>query len=90
MPSTIRCPACGHPLVALDLPAPTPASVARDPSSPLLLTVAEAARALAISRNATYALLESDLPVVRMGRSIRVPRAALEAWVGARTVGDSG
>lgn len=50
------------------------------------LRVEEAARMLLISRTVAYALarrwLETDgsegLPAVRIGRSIRIPRAALE------------
>jgi excisionase family DNA binding protein len=50
------------------------------------LRVEEAARVLRISRASAYALtrrfLETDgregLPAVRVGRSVRVPRAALE------------
>jgi excisionase family DNA binding protein len=52
----------------------------------LFLRVEEAARVLRISRTSAYALtrrfLETDgregLPVVRVGRSVRVPAAALE------------
>ena len=53
---------------------------------PEVLTVEEAARLLRIGRNNAYALarqwLATDggqgLPVVRLGRSLRVPRAALQ------------
>jgi excisionase family DNA binding protein len=52
---------------------------------PDVLTVAEAAEVLRIGRGAAYALarqyLDSDgregLPVMRLGRSLRVPRAQL-------------
>ncbi len=52
---------------------------------PEVLTIEEAAKVLRISRGAAYALarqwLDSDgrqgLPVVRLGRSLRVPRAGL-------------
>ncbi len=52
---------------------------------PEVLTIEEAAKVLRISRGAAYALarqwLDSGgrqgLPVVRLGRSLRVPRAAL-------------
>ena len=55
------------------------------------LTVEEAARVLRLGRTAAYALArtwrETDgqdgLPVVAFGRSLRVPRAALEAISGA-------
>ena len=46
---------------------------------PLVLTVEEAAKALRIGRTAAYAAVRSgDLPAVRVGRSLRIPRAALE------------
>jgi excisionase family DNA binding protein len=57
---------------------------------PVLLTVEEAARVLRIGRTAAYALARRDLAaggseglrVVRVGRLLRVPRAALEDLVG--------
>ncbi len=63
--------------------------VVPDPPSfdelPEVLTIGEAAKVLRISRGAAYALarqwLDSGgregLPVVRLGRSLRVPRAGL-------------
>lgn len=53
---------------------------------PEVLTVDEAARLLRIGRNNAYALARQwlasggahGLPVVRLGRSLRVPRAALQ------------
>lgn len=48
----------------------------------LLVTVEEAAEALAISRTALYALLRGgEIQVVHIGRSVRVPVVALEAFV---------
>ena len=45
----------------------------------LLLTVNEAARLLRLSRAFTYELVNrGDLPAVRFGRRVLVPRAALE------------
>lgn len=55
---------------------------------PVLLTVEEAARALSLGRSKTYALLASGaLPVVRIGRSVRVPAAALREWAEQLTHG---
>lgn len=54
------------------------------------LTLEEAARVLRIGRNTAYELARQyvctdgakGLPVVRVGRALRVPRALLEAWHG--------
>ena len=49
---------------------------------PVLLRMEEAARLAGLSRSTAYQLAASGaLPVVRIGRSIRVPREALLAWV---------
>lgn len=56
---------------------------------PPFLRVEEAARILRISRSAAYELanawLATDgsagLPVIRLGRTIRVPRAAIERFL---------
>ena len=58
---------------------------------PDLLTVEEAARVLRIGRTAAYGLARvwretggrEGLPVVNLGRLLRVPRSALEAATGA-------
>lgn len=51
-----------------------------------LLTVPEAARALRIGRNLAYALVaRGELPSVRLGRIIRVPRGALARWLDAQS-----
>lgn len=48
----------------------------------LVLTVSEAAQVLRISRNLAYELVaKGELPSVRLGRLIRVPRFGLEAWI---------
>jgi excisionase family DNA binding protein len=50
---------------------------------PLVLTVEEAADALRIGRTAAYeAVRRGDIPSVRICRSIRVPRHALEQMLG--------
>jgi excisionase family DNA binding protein len=49
---------------------------------PLLLTVTEAARLLRISRNLCYELIaQKQLPHIRLGRRILVPRHGLEQWI---------
>jgi excisionase family DNA binding protein len=54
--------------------------------APLLLRAAEVAKLLGLGRSTVFALLAAgELPVVRIGRSVRVPRAALERWVDERT-----
>ncbi len=48
----------------------------------LLLKPAEAAEALGVGRSKIYALLAAgELPVVRVGHSVRVPHEALRRWV---------
>ena len=49
---------------------------------PLLFRVEEAARMLGVSRATLYKLIDAEaLPTVRFGKSVRVPRKALEEWV---------
>ncbi len=51
-----------------------------------LLSVAQVARLLCCGRTKAYELVASgELPVVRIGRSVRVPAVALEAWIAIRT-----
>ncbi len=53
---------------------------------PLLLRADEAAVALGLGRSTIYELLASGkLPAIRFGRAIRVPKAALEAWIREQT-----
>ena len=50
-----------------------------------LLTVPEAAKLLRISRNLAYELVaRQQLPCVRLGRVIRVPRTSLDAWIASQ------
>jgi excisionase family DNA binding protein len=52
---------------------------------PDLLTVPEAAKLLRISRNLAYELVaRRELPCVRLGRVIRVPRTSLDAWIASQ------
>ena len=51
----------------------------------LLLRPAEAATALGIGRTKVYELIAAgELPSIRIGASVRVPVAALEAWIARR------
>jgi len=54
----------------------------------LLLRAEEVARLLGIGRTKVYELIgRGELPVVRIGRLVRVPRAELEQWIRDRVVG---
>jgi excisionase family DNA binding protein len=59
-----------------------------------LLTVREAARLMKLSKSQTYALCQRRaIPTIRLGRSVRIPREELEAWLrrqvrSAEEVGD--
>lgn len=56
-----------------------------DTHAPVLITVPEAARRLAIGRTLTYELIAAnELPAVRIGRAIRVPADAIDAFVDRR------
>ena len=84
MSSAIRCPSCGHALATLDTAplggAPAPAPPA---NAPVLLRVTEAADLLSISRSTLYQLIaRRDIAVIKIGRSVRVPRAAVERMAG--------
>ncbi len=53
---------------------------------PLLLRAEEAARLLSIGRSKVFEMMARDeLPgVVRIGRSVRISRSALERWIAER------
>jgi excisionase family DNA binding protein len=51
-----------------------------------ILRVEDAQRILGVSRWMVYELIRrGELPVLRVGRLIRIPRPALEAWIEAQT-----
>lgn len=51
-----------------------------------LLSVADAARILGISRPTAYRLIaDRELPAIRLRGTIRVPAAALERWLSEQT-----
>jgi excisionase family DNA binding protein len=55
-------------------------------SERLAYTVTETASALGIGRTVAYDLIRrGEIPHVRIGRSIRIPRASLDSWLTART-----
>jgi len=57
---------------------------------PLLVDSREVARLLGIGRTKAFELMARDqLPVVRIGRSVRVLRSALERWVSEQVVGQA-
>lgn len=57
----------------------------------LLLKVAEAAELAGISRSHAYKLVKAGVwPTIRIGSSIRVPMAALEAWIENQLQGPNG
>ena len=52
------------------------------PGNHELLTVMEAADLLRVSRNTMYELIWQDqVPYLKLGRLIRVPRSALLTWI---------
>jgi excisionase family DNA binding protein len=54
----------------------------------ILLRPEEVREALGLSRTVVYGMIASgELPVVRVGRAVRVPRDGLERWVRERTAG---
>jgi len=49
---------------------------------PLVLTVDEARRVLRVGRRQLYqAIARRDVHTLKVGRSIRIPRSSLEAWL---------
>jgi excisionase family DNA binding protein len=59
-----------------------PAADASSPCEPLLLRPVEAARLLGVGRSKLFEMLaRNELPVIRMGRCVRIPRRELALWV---------
>ena len=55
----------------------------------LLLRVEEAATLLGVGRTTVYAMVSTQrLPIVRIGRSVRIPREALVQWIREHIDGD--
>ena len=52
---------------------------------PLLLRISEVVKMLNLSRSKVYDLIaRGELPSIRIGRSCRVPRTALHAWLASQ------
>ncbi len=68
------------------IPTQSPPIARNSPGEKLLLRIEEAAERLSISRSKTYELISTGgLPVVRLGRSVRIPTEALRQWIRTRT-----
>jgi len=60
-------------------------------NEPVLLRVAEASRLMSLSRTKVYEMAEKgEIPVVRIGTAVRIPRRKLLAWIEERTVSPKG
>jgi excisionase family DNA binding protein len=56
------------------------------PERPMLLRISEVAEALSISRSSAYVLIRTgEIPVVRIGRSVRVSTYDLQSWIRANS-----
>jgi len=64
------------------VPGPRPAADDQSQREPLLLRPVEAARLLGIGRSKLFEMLaRQELPVVRLGRCVRIPRRELASWI---------
>ena len=58
---------------------------------PAMLTAAELAGALGISRAGAYTLIHrKDFPTLQIGKRLMVPKDKLIAWINRNTTGDKG
>jgi len=56
-------------------------------NEPELLRVAEASKLMSLSRTKVYEMAEKgQIPVVRIGTAVRIPRKKLLLWIEERTV----
>src|SRR5438105_750057 len=79
--ATVRVPTAGTELGSD--PVQDPASTATEP---WLLDSRDVSRLLGIGRTKVFQMMaRAEIPVVRIGRSVRVPRGALEHWIESST-----
>ena len=56
----------------------------------LLLRPTEVARVLGLGRSTIYELMHAgELPVIHIGRAVRIPRRAVETWIEERAAAES-
>lgn len=66
-------------------PIERPEPLAKSDDPRMLLTVKDVEAALQLGRTRAYELVRSgELPVIRIGRAVRIPRDALRRWVEAQ------
>src|SRR5450759_1841340 len=66
-------------------PAPHPVAPPADHGEPWLIDSREVARLLGVSRTKAFQMMgRNELPVVRIGRCVRVSRAELSLWISDR------
>jgi excisionase family DNA binding protein len=57
-----------------------------DDQEVILLRAVQVARLLGLSRAQIYAMMsDGTLPIIRIGRAVRVPKHALATWIRANT-----
>lgn len=83
-------PSSKHTLAAFPPGKAAAADVADSEPAPLLLTISEAGRVLALGRTTMYELIGSgEIEVVHIGRAARIPLDSVERFVGRlRSVSD--
>ncbi len=74
-------------MIAALIAASTTSPIATDTALPILLYVSEAAKMLALSRARVYQMIASgEVPHVRFGKAVRIPRTALLRYIERQTV----
>jgi len=71
---------------AQPVPPPSDAAIGQLANWPLLIDSREVARLLGIGRTKAFTMMARDeLPVIRIGRCVRVSREALVLWIANHT-----